>query len=155
MLFLPSSDGPSWQEDFTDYKDTRNSYTYNGARHGSRSRARTIDDWIKEVERNARLRKKQQGNSYGTYSQGHDESSQGNNSNAQWAGSKYHYSSAQQWDEFKFWKTNEKMEKDYAKFEKDYAKCETRLLGDLDRLYKHLMVVDFCCVWLLCCMLLK
>ena len=46
---------------------------------------------------------KKQGNSYGAYSQGHDESSQGNNSNAQWAGSKYHYSSAKQWDEFKFW----------------------------------------------------
>merc|ERR1719354_994530 len=135
----PSSADPSWQEDFSEYKDTR--YSYNGARyHGTRSRARTVDDWIKEVERNARLRKKQQGNSYRAYSQGQDESSQGSNNNAhQWAtGPKYQY----------FWKTNERMEKDYSKF-------ETRVVGDLDRLLKYFMVVDFCFVWLLFCLLLK
>jgi len=135
----PSSADPSWQEDFSEYKDTR--YSYNGTRyHGTRNRARTVDDWIKEVERNARLRKKQQGNSYRAYSQGQDESSQGSNNNAhQWAtGPKYQY----------FWKTNERMEKDYSKF-------ETRVAGDLDRLLKYFMVVDFCFVWLLFCLLLK
>jgi len=135
----PRSADPSWQDDFFDYKDTR--YNYNGTRHnGTRSRARTIDDWIKEVERNARLRKKQQGNSYRAYSQGQDESSQGSNNNShQWAtGPKYRH----------FWKTNERMEKDYSKF-------ETRVSGDLDRLLRYFMVLDFCFVWLFYCMLLK
>jgi hypothetical protein len=113
---------PSWQEGGAEY--TRNDYEFSQGRR--RVRTRSFDDWIKEVERNARLRKKQaQSSKNGSNS---EESTEGRQN--------YHYSSSPIFpDKYKFWKPSPIMER-------DYARCETRILAELDKAYKHFMIKD-------------
>lgn len=119
------------------HNETYNSSEYNTYSHSTqgrrKSKARSIDDWIKEVERNARIKKQQA--KYGAYK--NKSSSQDKDGyHYEHGNNRYNYTTSKAFDgKCNFWKPSESMEK-------NYSQCETRFLSDIDRLVKYFTIKD-------------
>jgi len=127
------SDSPDhWQgERENEYRESEDRTEYSNYTHSRafRKKSRSVDDWIKEVERNARIRKQQ-----ARYESSKNKSSSPGNSGYYYDNGKYNYSSTKDSDGgWKFWKPSEEIEK-------NYSVCETRFLNDIDRLVKHFTI---------------